>query len=381
MLGKTPILRAIGTKYKCQRLVLLRAFLHPISRQLITHGIRLIVEVSLKPIMKHSLLIFVFILFSQRAFGQVQSNCTDNADLIAREYALDIHRIVVERLWLNRHPDTSEIIIPQVHLDSMIGNFTAVFNVGKYVNTDSLFDNYCVHDFTAARRKIYIKLDTNIAWTKTWLEGKTTTNYKELDELIEKYEFKVDIHPLEVRLVSPKLVNRGAFCNSLKKFEGIIEAYPYPVILHQSVDYVGHYSKDNASHLLFHFVWKNASSYERHVWEYKIDNNCIVTGHDSIYQLSINPQPYPTPTNCNISAGIVKQDIKVYPNPINGLAIISTSEEGIIEVYSLSGRRLKRYISFKGYTPIDLSDLASGIYIIKHKTTSGKIKIQKIVKE
>ena len=75
----------------------------------------------------------------------------------------------------------------------------------------------------------------------------------------------------------------------------------------------------------------------------------------------------------------IKQDnIRFYPNPVNGtLYIESKAEISRVEVYDVLGRR---QLSTIYSTTIDCSTLSAGIYILKLTTSQGNL-IKKFVKE
>ncbi|TYA71838.1 T9SS type A sorting domain-containing protein [Seonamhaeicola marinus] len=72
---------------------------------------------------------------------------------------------------------------------------------------------------------------------------------------------------------------------------------------------------------------------------------------------------------------ILAQPIDFYPNPTNGIInIFKPSRFERIQIYDLLGKEVK---SFKSQDNLDVSDLVSGVYVIKTNTGLGK----KIVKE
>lgn len=329
--------------------------------------------------MKRGLLFIVFLLCAQFSFGQVQSNCTDNAALIAEAYKYDIHYLT-ERSIPYAHPDFT-IDIPKYRTEAVTQALTAIFNTGKKLKADSVFDNYCVHEKYANIKSIEIMPDTNATWIDNWINGNTETGNDTLDNLLKRYGYTLKNSNYFI-LESEQLINRFALCDSIEKISGIKRATPSGLIRFGITTESIYYSKnDGEQEILFVKPWREGS-YNQHRWTYTISNNCMVSLEDTVFHLNTEPrESYPALINCNISASIKKQDLKIYPNPITSQAIISTAEDGIIELYSLSGQRLKRYISDKGYTQIDIGDLANGIYIIQEVTVNGKTEYTKIVKQ
>ena len=79
-----------------------------------------------------------------------------------------------------------------------------------------------------------------------------------------------------------------------------------------------------------------------------------------------------------------KGEIKIFPNPMSSEFTLSSNEmlfDVSIEVMSITGETVihKTYTS-GGYFTIDISDKASGVYLVEIKSNKG-IKLIKLVKE
>jgi hypothetical protein len=78
----------------------------------------------------------------------------------------------------------------------------------------------------------------------------------------------------------------------------------------------------------------------------------------------------------NVSTGIVKSidtDLKVYPNPSCGLFNIIGEARGEVSVYDLSGKVLLSGVKNDDRFTLDLTNLSSGIYILKTGISSQRI--------
>jgi len=72
--------------------------------------------------------------------------------------------------------------------------------------------------------------------------------------------------------------------------------------------------------------------------------------------------------------------INIYPNPATDNITIETAEKASIEILNIAGQIIKTINTAVKQTSIDVSDLASGVYIIKAKTEKG-VAVRKFVKE
>ena len=77
----------------------------------------------------------------------------------------------------------------------------------------------------------------------------------------------------------------------------------------------------------------------------------------------------------------VKEELKYYPNPVEDLLTISYSDHILqIEVFDLLGKRVKVKSTVGKEVDIDLSDLASGTYMVQLKT-ENKSQFLKVIKK
>ena len=73
--------------------------------------------------------------------------------------------------------------------------------------------------------------------------------------------------------------------------------------------------------------------------------------------------------------------LKVYPNPSTGIFTIATQENVTVEVYDLVGKAIVKQTITIGSKSIDISNYASGIYLLKATNTSGNVNTYKIIKQ
>ncbi len=90
----------------------------------------------------------------------------------------------------------------------------------------------------------------------------------------------------------------------------------------------------------------------------------------------------------NAALGINELDISqitIYPNPANKILILSSANIAgklTIEIFNIEGKFLKsEALSFANQTTIDVSNLKSGVYLLKIESADGIVTTKKFVKE
>lgn len=73
--------------------------------------------------------------------------------------------------------------------------------------------------------------------------------------------------------------------------------------------------------------------------------------------------------------------IKVYPNPSSGVFQIESQEEVKLEVYNTLGNQIMSKKVQVGSSLLDVSEYASGVYLLKTTNNSGRIHVQKLIKQ
>lgn len=78
---------------------------------------------------------------------------------------------------------------------------------------------------------------------------------------------------------------------------------------------------------------------------------------------------------------VVKNDVKVFPNPSNGMFNVTIDSDAQYAVYGMLGQLVGEGNLLSGDNTINLSGKANGIYIVKITDATGKSISQKLVKE
>ena len=69
----------------------------------------------------------------------------------------------------------------------------------------------------------------------------------------------------------------------------------------------------------------------------------------------------------------IKEDIKIYPNPAKNILNIDLNTKGLIVLYNATGTIVKRQMGFSGNNTVNVSELQSGLYIVKVNEKCQKV--------
>lgn len=94
--------------------------------------------------------------------------------------------------------------------------------------------------------------------------------------------------------------------------------------------------------------------------------------------------PIVTGTNCAVLSNEsfeVANNIKMYPNPTNGIFTIETQEVSTVDVFDMIGKKVYSNKVSVGSSNIDLSNYTNGIYLLTVTNQKGNLNTYKLIKE
>ena len=119
----------------------------------------------------------------------------------------------------------------------------------------------------------------------------------------------------------------------------------------------------------------------------EIDPNGPTVTHEQLVYFQQGSESWGTPVaaDCSTLIGIddnknMNPVLELYPNPSSGRIMISTSLRGIAYILDLNGRQLLQQLISSPVTPVDLSNLMPGVYVVK-LVSGDQVALGKIVKE
>jgi hypothetical protein len=319
----------------------------------------------------------VFIIFSTLF---INGNCQlcqhqEVSPQLLEAYDFDVSQLAIKRIYETNSPYQDSISIPSVIKDTIWEGLNAVFNSFSIPERDSIFDIYCIHDYNCNAKPVQMVLvvvDTQYSWLDKWKQGETQTGYEELDEFLSIYNFRqywVGYACLETETV----INLPPFLDSLKKFNGIVDAVDYTAgsCCH---DKIGYSISDALRYYTFELGFGPAQFYclNTFTWEFQVDQECRVELTQSKHLIR-DPNSYPNEVieNCKITSIKQKADfnmdlpININPNPAKDVVCLSTESalKYKITIHDMQGRKLYDNI-FHQELKISVLDYCSGVYIV-----------------
>jgi hypothetical protein len=79
-----------------------------------------------------------------------------------------------------------------------------------------------------------------------------------------------------------------------------------------------------------------------------------------------------------LTENVAKQNATLYPNPVENSLYTRTS--GDVKIYTITGQCVAAFVNVLAHSPIDVSMLQSGIYLVNIIEDSGKVNSVKIQK-
>lgn len=332
------------------------------------------------------LLLLLILTFKVNAQTYWPSSCS-GMQLLSQTYQKDIANLAVTRIYELKNADTASIKIPQSYIDTITGGLYAIFNLDTAIQADSVFRAYCIHNYDLSITDLEVYADPNEAWTTNWLNKQITTGYAALDSFLSIYHYQLvssfqTSGTIVAYLHTDDLINTRAIANILPNYHGITQAKSKSIIGEGSRIL---FTKDNVYHYNFYLAWGDCpagcTSYK--VWQYAVDDNCAVA---FIGTAEAVHDPRPTPPNCNVFPVSVKtlanagEQGNIYPNPTNGFVYTSAANNQQYTVLDMFGRTISAGL-FNKKSPLDISALPNGVYILRTVSELGTQSVQKISKQ
>jgi hypothetical protein len=222
------------------------------------------------------------------------------------------------------------------------------------------------------------------------MNGELVTGYQQLDDFLSKYNFQLNGYGVDISLYTYDYINLEAFIDSLKKFEGIIDAGDLELnCCHNIIDY----NKIN-NLKIFTFDLGFISGWffcpNHYYYKFEIDAFCnarlveskhIITRPDQLLD-EVHIKNCHITTRIRNTAGSKDFPFLIRPNPTNDLIYVKaeTLDNYSISIFNILGNRVF-YNVFTDYIYISLKNHQPGSYIINIQDDKSMINYNyKIIK-
>lgn len=323
-----------------------------------------------------SFIVIFLVVFTINA--QTPSNCSIQT-VFKDYYDADIKHLALERIYDQYSNYTDSIEIPYIFQDTIWRGMAAIFNLTSLPERDSVFDNYCIHQFGGyIYHGIYVNIDTSYDWTIQWQNQNTVTGIAELDTLLATYGFTVTNYWSNSNtaiLYTNQNLNILPLCDSLKFFEGVNYAEPIPYGGSGNSIKYDKIGNDRVYEFTIGYGDCPMGCSGWRTYKFKVYEDCAVEYLGT--ENHVDPlYPFPSPPNCNITTSIKvfnsQKGFKVYPNPVRTQITIESTNliRNKFCIINLYGQLLITG-EFRQEKRISIENLPIGIYFIKFNNNSN----------
>lgn len=338
---------------------------------------------------RHFFLVFLILGFNQLNYGQVKSSC-DIPPELELNYSEDVKEMALQRIYQQNSTYKDSIEIPQIYQDSIWQGLASIYNAFGIPERDSVFDIHCIHWDVPwyLRHGVYIGITEDCPWYENWANLNILTGVSELDSLITKYGIELDYFGTNIHYGEFSInqdLNLTALCELIDAFSYI--EYADPISIDGDGNQIHYQVNDDGSTIGFKIAYDDCPSGCQSHWTYhfQVYQDCSVdylgyTHAEENGVWSIIPQP----SYCNITntQELIENEeiIEIYPNPAHeNFSILSDNNHDFtVEIYSLTGKMIKSEITRN--SKIDITDLKTGVYLLKIKPQNKSPKTLKLFK-
>lgn len=265
----------------------------------------------MKKKLRSAFCLLALVFFSIDIFSQVPSDCSVPLALQNAYYNDAVH-LAFKRMRQIESPDTAQVFIPGRHIDTVLHGMAAIFNAFSIPERNSVFDIYCIHEWSVFYSEVYrtiiLNVDTSQFWTHAWESLDTVTGYAELDNFLSRYGFRITYYSARfgsASLTTNQSLNVFPLLDSLEAMNGIRWAEPSSAF--GSGDRI-EYDKFGDD-LFYNFSIGSgdcpSGCTSRVTWKFKVNYTTCTVYFLGIERWPVGDNsPLPRPRNCNITPGL-----------------------------------------------------------------------------
>lgn len=310
--------------------------------------------------MKLVLFFFIFLGLSKIGTSQiVQSSCMAHDSIVAK-YETDADRLAVKTIFATNSNYMYDIVINENTSERILNALISVYNVTNISERDEVIDSFDIHTGQdPSLNKFSVRVDSNELWAQNIKNGIIPTGNSIVDSLSDVYSLVINDYytfsytslahtvsfksndNLNLKPLALEFLNVSGVYNSYLSGGGF-DGNDIEVVLHS--DYVKIIYKHGYGDCIAGCIYND-------FYIFKVYNDCSVE--------------FVSTSNVGVKVEEFSDDISIYPNPVNNeLYITNGDENSNYQIINLLGEEMKKG-QVLSTNPINVSELASGIYFIK----------------
>jgi len=318
-------------------------------------------------------LIFLIIVVNsfQMLKAQIPSSC-NVTPVLQTYYDRDVKHLALKRIYDQQSPAADSINVPVNYQDTVWQAMAAIFNLSDFQPRDSVFDIYCIHQFSSSYifYNIYVNIDTTCTWLQNWQNLITTTGVPALDSLLSKYGFTVTGYLTlfnTASLTTSQTINVRPLCDSIATFSGVGYAEPIP----QEGDGDKLTFTKTGTDRFLNFVIGDGDCMSgctgHRTYKFQVIEDCSVNYLGSYFQP--DPAfPFPPPVNCYITTGFANEKeisgFHIFPNPVETILNIGTDHPSVFNFSIINSfGKLMKTGQFRNEATFSIDHYSPGLYV------------------
>ncbi len=240
----------------------------------------------------------------------VNSSCEAADQEVFQLWEKDAKKLAIRRLYQIQSPDSCQVIIPQIYVDSALQALLAVHNAKELGARKEVVELYEVHALAEPNlNSLLLLLDTSFQWAEA-LQLNDQSGLAAFDKLLRKYDLYKQEASLQatgellIRLRSPLDLNMAALGNLFAEIEGV-NGWLADSLLGESTKDISYQPADGYVELIYRYSWLDCETDCRndHFWRFKVMDDCSVRFEEA----------YGQPLGIQQLEQLVQ--IRLFPNP------------------------------------------------------------------
>ncbi len=290
--------------------------------------------------MKRIYTLLTFLSFCIGINAQTVSSSCEAPDSLRAFYEFDASKLALRNLYASGHPDTSQVIIADVHKEEIHDALVALYQAYGLPARDEVVDFFNVHALgDPLTNSFVLYADTSFAWVKNWENGLIISGNSTCDLWVDSLGLRFTFDPifeyvdaldetyLAIHFESDMPLNIAPLLNEFEGVNGIVLSKDVEFHLDIEKDIIYQdFLDEGYLEFVFRYAWDNCQDncLNEHLWTFRVyEDDCSVafmgdSGDalpveevDEISRLALFPNPTTDRVNINL-VGPQRKDITVY---------------------------------------------------------------------